>query len=207
MVPTLVQFFVPPSKQGKCKMKVCQNQPFFPDSFFFQPPCHLLFSVPCGRCPTGPGSTEDQRIWVPATCALLPGDAPLELLSALALPPAHRPGPCSSPGCCSVCPSGQDISGNSPGRTGTLHTCMSRRGGRQQAQTRVHTCLHHAHTGQGGGRLGTLRADVTYFSSEASRVAWSQCKSLIELGVNYSLPGHVNACAKGFFLIKKKSPL
>ena len=32
----------------------------------------------------------------------------------------------------------------------------------------------------------------------------SQCKSLIEPGVNYSLPGHVNACAKGFFLKKKE---
>lgn len=35
----------------------------------------------------------------------------------------------------------------------------------------------------------------------------SQCKSLIELSVNYLLPGHVNACAKGFFFKKKKKNL
>lgn len=166
---------------------------FFPDFFFFRLPCHLLFSVPCGHCPTGPGSTEDQRTWVPFFLAMPPTAHP-----GAALPPTDL-----SPRCCPECPSGQDTGGSSPGRAGASHTRMSGRGGRQRAHTRVHTCLCHARTGQGGGRPGTLGADMTYFSFEASRVAQSPRKSLIELGVNYSSPDHVNACAKGFFSSKK----
>lgn len=166
----------------KCKMKACQKQPF-PYFFFFQPQFHplsFLAAFSYSHYPTGPASTTAQTTWVPATCALFPGQchraAPHpDLLSTPELHPTHRPGtfpvPKSLP---KERPFEQDTSGSSLGMAGPSHTRTSRHGWTEAASAHVcaHTCLRHAHTGQGGGCPGTLGADVTYFSSEASRVAW-----------------------------------
>lgn len=142
--------FVPPSKQGKeafpvkCKTKAGQKQPFLP--IFFQPQCHPLYSLAglsFGYGLTRSVSTRTKGAMDPHP---FPGDANRASLH-LELHPVWWWGYFGDTPCPQI-PSQRVFPSRTPSGAG---------GGR------AHVCPQ-----PGKGRPGTLGADVTYFSSEAS---------------------------------------
>lgn len=64
-----------------------------------------------------------------------------------------------------------------------------------------YTTAAHSGTGLGEQKDPQHRRDLLQLHCARSR-----CKSLIEPSINYSSPGHVNACAKGLFFVSVMCP-